>query len=400
MNYEELINFKADKPLEAARNQARRRLDGIAKPIDGLGRLEGILCRIAGILGTPDFNLDKKGLVIMCADNGVVSEGVTQSDGRVTALVASLMGKGKSSVGIMCSSYPVDVSVVDVGIDSDEKIEGVMNKKISRGTKNMAETDAMTADECLGAISVGVDLVKDLACDGYSLIATGEMGIGNTTTSTAVLCALLGLEARDVTGRGAGLDDAGLERKVRIIEKALARHAHRRNMRIGDGFTADSLKAGSLAADGLKAGSMSADGLKACCLAAGDVSPEYAFETLCSLGGLDIAGLTGVFIGGALYHVPVIVDGLISTVAALCAEVLVPGCRDYMIASHVGKEKGCAIALDRLGLKGIIDADLALGEGSGAVLLMPLLDMTYLLYRNGTRFGADAGIDNYERFGP
>ena len=288
MNYEELINFKADKPLEAARNQVRRRLDGIAKPIDGLGRLEGILCRIAGILGTPDFNLDKKALVIMCADNGVVSEGVTQSDGRVTALVASLMGKGKSSVGIMCSSYPVDVSVVDVGIDSDEKIEGVMNKKISRGTKNMAETDAMTADECLGAISVGVDLVKDLACDGYSLIATGEMGIGNTTTSTAVLCALLGLEARDVTGRGAGLDDAGLERKVRIIEKALARHAHRRNMRIGDIFTADSLKAGSLAADGLKA----------CCLAAGDVSPEYAFETLCSLGGLDIAGRTDQYGGG------------------------------------------------------------------------------------------------------
>ncbi|MBQ8946084.1 MAG: nicotinate-nucleotide--dimethylbenzimidazole phosphoribosyltransferase [Lachnospiraceae bacterium] len=388
MNYEELIKVKVDKPLETARDLARLRLDDIAKPIDGLGSLETLLCRIAAIRRTPDFDMDKKALVIMCADNGVVGEGVTQTDSSVTARVAGLMGKRASSVGVMCSSYPVDIYAVDIGIDSEDKTEGVIDKKIRQGTGNIAETDAMTADECLDAINTGIDLVRDLAGDGYSLIATGEMGIGNTTTSTAVLCALLGLRAREVTGRGAGLDDERLERKIGVIEKALERHAHGRNMRVGTGFTEGSLTTGSSTDGNLKAGNFAAEG----------VTPEYAFEALRSLGGLDIAGLTGVFIGGALYHIPAIVDGLISAVAALCAEVLVPGCRDYMIASHVGKEKGCAIVLDRLGLKGIIDADLALGEGSGAVLLMPLLDMAYLLYRNGTRFGADAGIDNYERF--
>ena len=216
----------------------------------------------------------------------------------------------------------------------------------------------MTTEEALNAIEAGIECVKELKDKGYGITATGEMGIGNTTTSTALMCALTGVSPEEYTGRGSGLTDEGLKRKLQVIKEGLARYA----------------------------GKGRAD------------SPEEAFEVLCCLGGLDIAALAGVFIGGALYGMPVVVDGLISAAAALAAERIVPGCREYMLASHAGREKGAGLILDELSLRPVIHADLALGEGTGAVMLFPLLDMACALYSDGTAF-EETSIEKYERYG-
>ncbi len=333
--------------------------DSVAHPLDGLGALEEDICRIAAAQGRVLPDITKKALLIFCADNGVVSEGVSQCGSDVTFKVAELMGQRKSSVGIMTQGYPVDIITVDTGIDSDESIDGVIEHKIRRGSGNIMKEAAMSEEECLKAIECGTEMVHELAKQGYGIIATGEMGIGNTTTSTAVLCALSGLGPEQVTGRGAGLSDEGLAKKIAVIKKALSFH-------------------------------------QLDCTP-GVISKEYAFKVLRSLGGFDIAALTGTFIGGAMYKVPVVADGLISAVAALCAEYIAPGCSSYMLASHNGKERGCEAVLAKLKLHPVIDADLALGEGSGAVLLLPMLDMAMNLYKAGTAFG-NTGIESYKRF--
>ncbi|MCR5356379.1 MAG: nicotinate-nucleotide--dimethylbenzimidazole phosphoribosyltransferase, partial [Lachnospiraceae bacterium] len=304
---------------------------------------------------TPDIT--KKALVIMCADNGVVSEGVSQTDKSVTASVAELMGKNRSTVGVMLKDYPALIMPIDVGIDSDKKIEGVSDKKVSCGTGNIEKEAAMTKEQCLKAISTGIEAVWDCKDKGVGLIATGEMGIGNTTTSTALFCALTGKEAGTVVGKGAGLTDEGLKIKTKVIEDALKLHGL-------TGKTTD---------------------------------PKGVLSALASVGGLDIAALCGVFIGAAIYHIPAVIDGAISAVAALAAAYMVSGCEGYMIASHKGREKITGEVLDLLGLKGVIDADMALGEGTGAVLMFPMLDMVMSVYINGTRFG-DTMIGQYERF--
>ena len=338
---------------------AKRNWDSVAHPLDGLGLLEDAICRIAASQGREIPDISKKALVIYCADNGVVCEGVSQCGSDVTYKVAQLMGKRKSSVGMMTKDYPIDIFTVDTGIDSDDIPEGVLDRKIRKGSGNIVKEAAMSEEECLKGIECGIDMVRSLSQKGYGIIATGEMGIGNTTTSTAMLCALLGLDPETVTGRGAGLSDEGLAKKTGAIKRALALH-------VPDGTP-------------------------------GELSKEYAFRVMRCLGGLDIAALTGTFIGGAMYKVPVVIDGLISAVAALCAECLLPGCRDHMLASHNGKERGCAAVLARLKLHPVIDAGLALGEGSGAVLLMPMLDMAMNLYKTGTAFD-NTGIESYKRF--
>ena len=333
---------------------AKKRWDSIAKPVDGLGELEGIICRIASIQGRIIPEISKKALIIMCADNDVVSEGVSQTGKSVTREVATLMGKRLSSVGVMSAGYPLDIFTYDVGIEGDTP-EGVINKKICRGTADFLKEPAMSAVQCREAIDTGIDAVRRCCEKGYGLIATGEMGIGNTTTATALLCALTGAEPRDITGRGAGLTNEGLERKIQVIEEGLDLYANR--------------QAGS-AID--------------------------AFEMLRCLGGLDIAALAGVFIGGSVCSVPIVIDGLISAAAALAAEKMRPGCRDNMIASHNGREKGMKTALKKLSLRPVIHADMALGEGTGAVMLFPLIDMAFSLYSGGTAFEGTP-IEKYER---
>ena len=354
-----LYGITVEEPDEEARARARSRFDSLAKPIDALGDFEDIICDIAAMTGDDKPDISQKALVIMCADNGVVKEGISQTDSGVTTSVARLMGKGASSVGVLTCGQNVRIVPVDIGMDTDEVIPGVTDRKIAKGTGNIAVSSAMTNEQCLAAIDAGIGIVRDLVSEGTRIIATGEMGIGNTTTSTALLCALTGKDPADVTGRGAGLSDEGLNRKTEVIRKALTLHS-----------------------------------LAHC---SWDVTPEYAFCALCAVGGLDIAGLTGVFTGCAMYRIPAVIDGLISAVAALTAHYIVKGCGNYMIASHKGKERGSAAALEILGKKPVIDADMALGEGCGAVMLFPLLDMAMKLYDQGTSFD-DAKIDKYERF--
>lgn len=359
MTIDELRKWKIRQADPLIYAEAKERWDAIAKPVDGLGELEKLICRIASARGTVNPEIAKKVLVVLCADNGIVAEGISQSGQAVTFDVAALLGKGKSAVCAMAEGYGLDILTVDVGMHADAVPEGVLDRKIANGTGDFLKEPAMTAEACLSGIQAGMDLAAYCAGQGYDLIATGEMGIGNTTTSTALLCALTGIDPAGVVGRGAGLTEEGLERKRQVIREGLRRHFQ-----------------------GTEERDLPED--------------ERTLEALRRVGGLDLAGLAGVFIGGALHGIPVVIDGLISGAAALAAEHLKKGCRDFMIASHLGREAGMKVILDRLGLTAVLHADLALGEGSGAVLLLPMLDMAMSLYRNGIRFD-ETGIARYRR---
>ena len=338
----------------------KERFDSLAKPIDGLGTFEDIVCRIGATLGTVSPDISKKALVIMCADNGVVAEGVTQTEKCVTAKVASLMAEGKSSACLMAKDAGITVIPVDIGIDCEDSICGLTDKKVMQGTGNIAIGSAMTKEQCLEAIAAGEDIAKQCKDKGYSIIATGEMGIGNTTTSTALFCAITGNNPDEVTGRGAGLSDEGLANKIKVIKKALKLHGYESNDNI----------------------------LK---------SPDDVLMALCHVGGLDIAGLTGLYKGCFNCHIPVVIDGAISSVAALAASIIYPPCKEAMIASHTGREKITEKVLEILKITPVINAGLSLGEGTGAILLMPLLDMVFSVYNNLPMF-EETDILKYERY--
>lgn len=338
MMTEETWAEKIGKLNEEAMEASRRKWDSIAKPLHSLGKMEDLLVQIAGIKESSKISLLKKGLVVMCADNGVVEEGVTQSGQEVTALVAENFLSCQATAAILCKSTGADVIPVDIGMVTDTK---VMRRKVAYGTKNLAKEPAMTREEAIRALQIGIDLVKELADQGYEILATGEMGIGNTTTSSALASAFLDRDVEEMTGRGAGLSSEGLKKKIRVIRQAIDLH------------------------------------LPGC---------KDAIDVLASLGGLDIAGMAGLFIGGAIYRVPIIIDGFISTVAALTAIRICPACRDFMIASHVSKEPAAAMALKAIGKEAPLHMDMCLGEGSGAVLLFPILDMACEIYEKMSTF--------------
>ena len=341
------------KPLNKAfYEEVKKNFDTVAKPLDGLGEFEKVIARIGAIKEKKDFSLDKRALIIMCSDNGIVEEKVTQSSSEVTLKVAKNMLRGKSSVAVMANKINIDCFVFDVGIDSDEKPEGLIDKKIRRGTRNFAKEPAMTNEEMIKAINVGIEAVRDLSQKGYEIIALGEMGIGNTTTSSAVCTALLKESAESVTGRGAGLDDEGLKRKIRVIDEAIKKY---------------------------------------------DLYEKDPFEILECVGGYDIAALTGACIGAAIYGIPVVIDGAITQIAALLAIRLIPEVTDYIFASHKGREASSEKVLKELELNAVISADMALGEGSGAVMFISLLDDALCVYQNAARFD-ELEMNNYERF--
>lgn len=334
---------------KAAYNAAKERWDSIAKPLGSLGIFEDAICRIAAVQGSPDVDISRRTAVVFCADNGVVCEGVSQSDSSVTALCAREIAEGRSNINALARIYKADVKAIDIGIAEDIKCTGLINKKISHGTENMAVGAAMTREEAERAICVGLGIVKELRSDGARIIVSGEMGIGNTTTSAAVASVLLGLPASAVTGRGAGLDNAGLARKISVIERAAKVNRPDKN---------------------------------------------DALDVLAKLGGLDIAGMVGLFLGGAVYHIPVIIDGAISAVAALLAKRISPDCTDYMLASHVSAEPVGRLLLDAIGAKPVITAEMRLGEGTGGIMLLPLLDGALSVYNNAHRFD-EIGLERY-----
>ncbi len=334
-------------------SRAHDRWNNVAKPIGSLGALELMVEQIAGITGTPNVDIAKRCALIMCADNGVVAEGVSQSGPEITTLIAGSIARGTSSVCTMARCAHIDTFSIDVGMVEPSDAAGVMNKRVAAGTANMLTGPAMSADQAAAAIQAGIDCAQDAAAQGYRIVAVGEMSIGNTTTASALSCALLGMEVEEATGKGAGLSDAGLAHKIQVIKGALKRNAP---------------KNGSYADD--------------------------PFATLCALGGFDICGMVGLYLGCALSRTPVIIDGFISTIAAYIASQLCPASKQAMLAAHISSEPAAQSVMDALGLSPVLHAGMRLGEATGAICLIPLLDMALALY-NGTTF-EQTGMDNYE----
>ena len=329
-----------------AQELCQKRWDSIAKPLHSLGKMEDLLVQTAGIIGSTKVHFDKKALIVMCADNGVVAEGVTQSEQNVTAIVSENFLSDKATAAILCRKTGAEIFPIDIGIAVDTKLE---NHKIAYGTKNMAKEPAMTREEAERAMEVGIQKVAELVSKGYKIIATGEMGIGNTTTSSALASYFLNEDVEKMTGRGAGLTSSALEKKIAVVRKAIA-----------------------------------------------DYSPSFtdAVDALAALGGFDIAGLAGVFIGGAIYHVPIVMDGFISTTAALTATRICPECADYIMASHVSKEPAAQKILDAREKEAPLHCDMCLGEGTGAVTLFPILDLAVEVYEQMSTF-EDIEIEAY-----
>ncbi len=329
--------------------QAEEHWNSIAKPLGSFGALEDAVKKISSVLGTPTPDITKRTAVIMCADHGVVDEGVTQCGHDVTAVCAEAIAEGKSNINAICDRNNIDVLAADVGIKNDVYSEKIISKKIRRGTGNIAVGAAMTEDEMRKALVVGLDTVKKLKDDGTKIIISGEMGIGNTTSASAIASVLLDMSPEKVTGRGAGLDSIGLERKITAIKKAVM---------------------------------------------VNNVKKDDPFDILHKLGGLEIAAMTGLFLGGAVYHIPVIVDGFISSAAAALSCKIDPLCSDYMLASHCSDEPAAKMLLGLCGIRPVIFAGLRLGEGTGAALMIPLLDSALALYYNAHRF-EETPIERY-----
>ena len=334
----------------AAMDAAWQRWDSIAKPLRSLGLLEEAVVRIAGMTGTPAVKLGRRAVIAMCADNGVVAQGVTQTGQEVTAIVTENMSTGDTSVCRMAAAAGAEVIPVDIGVARPVAGERIRQCNVRRGTADMTQGPAMTREEAVQAVETGIELVRELKDKGYGLIGTGEMGIGNTTTSSALASVFLNRPPEQVTGRGAGLSSAGLERKIKAIETAIQ---------------------------------------------VNKPDPADPLDVLSKVGGLDLAGLCGVFLGGAACRIPVLVDGFISSAAALTAARLCPDAVDYMLGSHASNEPAGRMVLEELGLKPFLYANMCLGEGTGAAAVMPLLDMALAVYDGMTTF-ADEQIEAYQ----
>ena len=329
------------EPDETARAEAYRQWDSIAKPLGSLGLLEEEVAALAALKGSADVRIRKPCLLVFCADNGVVGRGVTQCGSSVTAKVAEALAEKRSSVSPMAEAAGCCVLPVDIGIKDFAGHPGVLERRIRNGTEDICNGPAMTREECLAAIAAGADLAFEQIRSGADLLLIGEMGIGNTTTAAAVAATMLQLPADAVTGRGAGLSEEGLRRKRKAVEEALTRNRP---------------------------------------------NPNDPVDVLTKVGGLDLAGMCGAFLGAAACRTGAVVDGMISAAAALCAVSLCPSSKNALFASHVSAEPVGAAILEKLGLKATIHAELRLGEGSGAVMLLPLLQMGLRVYHSGQGF--------------
>jgi len=336
----------AIRPINNKKLQAAQaHWNSIAKPLYGMGTLEDY---VSTLIAMGIHEISKRCVAVMCADNGIVAENVTQTGSEVTAIVAQNIAAGTATVCTMAAVAKADVFPFDVGMLTD--CASVPIYKTARGTGNFLHECAMTRSQAVSAIESGIEIAFLLKSKGYSIIASGEMGIGNTTTSSAITASIFNMDAHAVTGKGAGLSAQGVYHKSDIINQAIA--LHRPN-----------------AAD--------------------------AIDVLCKVGGFDIAALCGLFLGGARYQVPVIIDGFISSVAALLAVMLCPHARDYMLASHISNEPAAKLVMDRLGFQPVLDCKMALGEGTGAVSLFPLLDMALSVYHNVPTFH-DIAVKQYQ----
>jgi nicotinate-nucleotide--dimethylbenzimidazole phosphoribosyltransferase len=310
--------------------QAQTRLDNKTKPPGSLGRLEEFARRVVAISGDMAPDVSRKVVFTFAGDHGIVEEGVSLYPREVTAQMVFNFLAGGAGVNVLARHVGAEVRVVDVGVDFDfENATGMIHRKVARGTRNFAKGPAMAFDEVLAALRVGIDLADGCKTEGIGLVGTGEMGIGNTSPSSAIIAAISGIAVRDLTHRGTGINDAALEHKIRVIEQGLALNRP---------------------------------------------DPADPLDVLAKVGGLEIAAIAGLVLGCAANSIPVVIDGFISTAGALIASELHPNVRDYIFAAHRSVEIGHRFMLERIGARPILDLDLRLGEGTGAALAMGLIE--------------------------
>ncbi len=341
-----ILNKQIPPPDSEAATRALARWNNIAKPTGSLGQLEDMVVRLAALRSDEDVRLEKRAVLVLCADNGVVAQGIAQTPPEITATMAEFIARGRSSVCCMARMARADVLTVDMGMFRRVDAKGLLDRRIANGTRDISLGAAMTKEQANQAIQEGIDLVRCCKNQGYQILATGEMGIGNTTTSSAIASVLLNRSSDEMTGRGAGLSDAGFKNKKTVIRRAITINKP---------------------------------------------DPDDAMDVLHKLGGFDIAGMCGIFIGGGLYRMPIVIDGFISAVSALAAARLCPAASSCMFPSHISAEPAASLVLSALGLKPLIDAGMRLGEGTGAVAVLPLLDMALEVYHELMTF-ADIGM--------
>lgn len=325
------------------------RLDSLSKPLGSLGKLEDIIRQLAGISGELFPRVDKKSIIIMCADNGVEAEGVSSCPKSVTSAVTQNFTRGITTVNAFARHTGSDIVVVDVGVDDDICCEGVLDRKIRKGTWNIAEGPAMTREEAITAIETGIEIVRDLKSKGYNLLGTGEMGVANTTTSSAIAAFLTNGNVDFMVGRGAGLTSEAFSHKINVVRKAIA---------------------------------------------VNNPDAEDGVDVLAKLGGFDIAGLTGCFIGAAACRIPILIDGFISAAAALIAIKIKPEVKNFIFPSHGSAEPGSKMIMEAIGLEPVIQLKMRVGEGTGAALAFHLIDAGVTAYTEMGTFD-DAAIEQY-----
>ncbi len=335
---------------EKAMKLAQKRLDSLIKPPGSLGRLEEIAVQLAGITGQARPEIRKKAVIVMAADHGVVAEGVSAAPPEITAQMLPAFLQGVAGIGVLARQAEAQLVVVDIGVAVPVTYPGVVNKKIRAGSSNIAKGPAMTRSEAVQALETGINIAREEIKKGATLLATGDMGIGNTTPSSAVFAALSGYQVRNITGRGTLVNDEVLARKIKVVVQAL------------------------------------------------DVNhpdPHDGLDVVAKVGGLEIAGLAGVILGAASCRVPVILDGFITTAAALVAFALQPRIKQFMLASHLSGEQGHQLMLDYLGLKPMLFLNMRLGEGTGAVLAMPIVEAATRIINEMASF-REAGVSDLE----
>ena len=331
-------------------DEARARQEKLAKPPGSLGKLEDISVRLAGMTGELHNKMDHCRIIVLCSDNGVVAEGVACAPQSVTLAQTLNLTRGMTGASCLAKHFGDDMVVVDMGVNAQVGDPRVVDRKIAMGTRNLYREPAMTRSQALQAILVGAELAKQAAEDGIDAVGVGEMGIGNTTTSSAVLCALTGAAVEQVTGRGGGVNDEGFRRKKHVIRHALELHRP---------------------------------------------DPGDPVDVLTKVGGFDLCAMCGVFLGCARYRVPVVIDGFISVVAALCAARLSENVRDFLFASHASYEIGYQIAVRELGVEPWLMLDMRLGEGSGCPVAFRVMDAAYAILNEMATFEEAAINDEY-----
>jgi nicotinate-nucleotide--dimethylbenzimidazole phosphoribosyltransferase len=336
------------RPLdEETMATARKRQEQLAKPPGSLAKLEELSVQLAGITGCVYNRIEKKHLLVFAGDNGVVTENVASAPQSVTLQQTVNLTRAKTGASVLAKHFGCDITVCDVGVNADIKEKSVLNRKIAYGTQNIVNGPAMTRTQAVTAMMTGAELAMSIEAD---VLGIGEMGIGNTTTSAAVLAVLLGADVEDVTGRGGGITDESFLRKKEVIRRAIALNAP---------------------------------------------DATDVIDVISKVGGFDIAAMCGAFLGAAAARKPVVIDGFISAVAALCAVRLCPAVADYILPSHITAEPAGVMLMEELGLSPMLHGDMRLGEGTGAVALFPLLDLSAAVYHDAATF-TDIKVEAYK----